>query len=55
MAIAFGLVISARSNNWNQSQGHEFNFQSDNCIVEKLLRGRLLRVASIVLWRRLLS
>jgi len=26
LTIVFGLVVSAQSNNYNQSQGHEFNF-----------------------------
>jgi len=26
VAITFGLVVSTRSNNWYQSQGHEFEF-----------------------------
>jgi len=31
MAIVFCLLVSARSNNWYQSQSHEFDFQWGNC------------------------
>jgi len=31
MAIAFGSVISVRSNNWYKKQGQEFDSQCYNC------------------------
>jgi len=38
MTITFGLVVSARSNNWYQSQGHEFDSQRDNLPGEDCCR-----------------
>jgi len=47
MARAFDLVVSAWSNNWCQSQGHEFDSQWSNYL------GKVVAGYIIVPWWRL--